>query len=314
MKRFLTTTAIALTLSGAAMAQSGMTGFGDVQMQEGDFYASDLIGMRIYNAETPVEAGMQIADGGEAEWDDIGEINDIILSQDGQVSAVILGVGGVMGAGERDVAVSMDAITVVNEEGDSDDRFLVVSTSQEVLEAAPEYERAAEGTVYGDPNAETAAPATDPAMQAENPANGAPQEGGMVDETMNEGAHSSADMATNDPATRDMLTRPMVEREGYTEADMATVSQMTADGLEGVTVYGPQDESVGDINSLVLSDDGKIETVVVNVGGFLGMGEKSVGVTFDELQILTQDDGDDYRIYIDSTVEALKAQPEFDVK
>ena len=44
------------------------------------------------------------------------------------------------------------------------------------------------------------------------------------------------------------------------------------------------------------------------------MGAKAVAVTFDELQILTNEAGDDYRIYIDSTKEALKAQPEYEVK
>ncbi|WP_255007489.1 hypothetical protein [Roseovarius sp. M141] len=42
------------------------------------------------------------------------------------------------------------------------------------------------------------------------------------------------------------------------------------------------------------------------------MDEKSVAVTFDELQILLEQGGDDLLIYIDRTEEALKAQPEFD--
>ncbi len=111
-----------------------------------------------------------------------------------------------------------------------------------------------------------------------------------------------------------MLNRPAVTREGYTEVDMATATQLTVENLEGATVYGANDETVGDIDSLVVGDDGKIQQVVVNVGGFLGMGAKSVAVTFDELQILTNEAGDEYRIYIDSTKEALKAQPEYEVK
>ena len=63
------------------------------------------------------------------------------MTGEGKVSAVILGVGGFLGIGERDVSVSMDAITVLNEEGDSDDRFLVVKTSKEELENAPVFER-----------------------------------------------------------------------------------------------------------------------------------------------------------------------------
>ncbi|WP_324754622.1 PRC-barrel domain-containing protein [Roseovarius sp. Pro17] len=278
MKRLLSTTALVIAMTGAVHAQTETAGFGQVEMQQGDFYASDLIGMRIYNSENAVAADSTIADGGEVEWDDIGEINDIIVTQDGKVSAVILGVGGFLGMGERDVAVPMNEITVVREDGDSDDRFLVVSTTKEALEQMPAFER-------------------DMDMDAE----------ADVDMDDNTAAVDTDAVGTE----REMLTRPAVERDGYAEADMAAVRQMTSEDLEGTTVYGANDESVGEIDALVVGDDGTISEVVVNVGGFLGLGEKPVAVTFDELQILQEQDGDDLRIYIDSTQEALEAQPEY---
>ena len=123
---------------------------------------------------------------------------------------------------------------------------------------------------------------------------------------------TEAEMAATDGAERELLPRPAVEREGYTEADMAAVRQMTSEDLEGTAVYGANDESVGEIDSLVIGEDGKVSEVVINVGGFLGLGEKPVAVTFDELQILQETDGDDLRVYIDSTEERLEAQPEFE--
>lgn len=293
MKRFLTTTAIVLALTGTAQAQSGAVGFDEVQMQPSDFYASDLIGMRIYNAETPMQPDARIADGGEAEWDDIGEINDIIVTADGTVSAVILGIGGFLGAGERDIAVPMTAITIVREDGDSDDRFLVVSSTKEALEAVPPYERTVNDAAMTDTMPGTSATADAP-MEA--PMAAAPMDSATAPQTDSERAR---------------LMRPTVSRDGYTEADVTTVTQMTAEKLEGATVYGANDENVGEIDSLIVGDDGVIKEVVVNVGGFLGLGEKSVAVTFDELQVLTKDGGDEYRVYIDSTKENLKAQPEY---
>ena len=136
MKRILGTTAIILSLTGPAFADAHAAGFGTVTAQETDFFASDLIGMRIYNSETEVEANSTIAADGEKEWDDIGEINDVLLDSEGNVKAVILGIGGFLGMGERDVSVNMDEIRIVTEEGDSDDRFLVVNTSKEMLEKA----------------------------------------------------------------------------------------------------------------------------------------------------------------------------------
>lgn len=117
----------------------------------------------------------------------------------------------------------------------------------------------------------------------------------------------------NNAADRELLPRPTVEREGYAEVEMAAVSEMTSEQLEGSYVYGANDESVGEIDSLVLGEDGKVSHVVINVGGFLGIGEKPVAVTFEELQILQEQDGDDVRIYIDSTQERLEAQPEYDM-
>lgn len=56
MKRFLSTTAIVLTMTGAAFADAHSEGFGNVAVEQTDFLASDLIGMRIYNSEAEVDA------------------------------------------------------------------------------------------------------------------------------------------------------------------------------------------------------------------------------------------------------------------
>lgn len=277
MKNFLSTTALMITLSGAAMADGHASAFGTTQMENSDFFASDLIGMRIYNSETDVDENTRVQAGGETEWDDIGEINDIIVSADGEIRAVILGVGGFLGLGERDVTVNMDAIKVLREEGDVGARFLVVKTDKETLEAAPAFER------------------NDDEMETETAS-----------------ADRESDTAI-DTMQRAPLARPAVEREGFQEAETAMVTELTSDQLEGSYVYGSGDETVGEIDRLVMSDAGQIETVVVNVGGFLGLGEKPVGVTWDELQVLKNVEGDDFRIYIDSNKEALEAQPEYTI-
>lgn len=282
MKRFLTTTALVLALTGTATAQTAQIGLSEVQIQPNDFYASDLIGMRIYNAETPIEANTKIADGGETEWEDIGEINDIIVTSDGKLGAVILGVGGFLGVGERDIAVPMSSIMIVREEGDSDDRFLVVSATKEALEAVPAVERA---------------PRNDAAM----PAVTAP-------------AGTEATRTETGISDRAMLTRPTVTRDGYAEIEITALTERSIEKLEGATIYGANDENVGEIDRLIVGDDGAIKEAVVNVGGFLGLAEKPVAVTFDELQILAKPGEDDYRIYIDSTKETLEALPEYGAK
>jgi hypothetical protein len=51
----------------------------------------------------------------------------------------------------------------------------------------------------------------------------------------------------------------------------------------GQAVHNAAGEAIGDINDLVFDRKGRISTVVIGVGGFLGIGEKSVGVPFSRL-------------------------------
>jgi sporulation protein YlmC with PRC-barrel domain len=80
--------------------------------------------------------------------------------------------------------------------------------------------------------------------------------------------------------------------------------------LVGQSVYNNANEKVGDINDLILGADGKISHAVIGVGGFLGLGEKLVGVAFGDLNLNREADGS-LRVTIDSTKEALQNAPDF---
>jgi hypothetical protein len=54
-----------------------------------------------------------------------------------------------------------------------------------------------------------------------------------------------------------------------------------------VNVYN-KDDKIGDINELILDHSGKIEAVVIGVGGFLGMGEHDVVVPFGQVKFLEE--------------------------
>jgi sporulation protein YlmC with PRC-barrel domain len=57
-----------------------------------------------------------------------------------------------------------------------------------------------------------------------------------------------------------------------------------ASKLMGLDVYNEANEKLGDINELILDKDGKVDAVIVGVGGFLGMGEHDIAVTMDKLK------------------------------
>ena len=66
---------------------------------KGNWRASKLMGLDVYN-----EANEKL-----------GDVNELILDKNGKVAAVVIGVGGFLGMGEHDIAVSMDKLKFVEE-------------------------------------------------------------------------------------------------------------------------------------------------------------------------------------------------------
>lgn len=87
-----------------------------------------------------------------------------------------------------------------------------------------------------------------------------------------------------------LLTGAAMAQTTTNKTDTTTASTMSHQGqwrsskLIGLNVYNEANEKLGDIEELILNKDGKIENVVLGVGGFLGMGEHNVAVSFDKLK------------------------------
>ena len=71
---------------------------------------------------------------------------------------------------------------------------------------------------------------------------------------------------------------------GDSAATMHREGEWRASKLVGVNVYNDANEKIGDINDVILDKSGKVENVVLGVGGFLGMGEHYVAVAYDKLK------------------------------
>jgi putative membrane protein len=57
----------------------------------------------------------------------------------------------------------------------------------------------------------------------------------------------------------------------------------TAEALIGRTVENRSGDNLGEINNVIINEKGDVVAVVIGVGGFLGIGEKNVGVPFEDL-------------------------------
>ena len=109
--------------------------------------------------------------------------------------------------------------------------------------------------------------------------------------------------------TNETLTSPMIENGSMISAQ---ADVMVAGDLEGAVVYDETDAEIGEVSEILLSADGTAEKAVIDVGGFIGIGEKSVAVPFEELALLkTEADGEIF-VYVAATKEELEAMPEFE--
>ncbi|NNE24249.1 MAG: hypothetical protein HKN11_16745 [Rhizobiales bacterium] len=122
------------------MRKTGPAAYKD-KYAEGEVLASTLIGMRVYAVDRDIDESQFYTTDARKDWDDIGEVNDVVLDWNGNIKAVVLGVGGFLGLGEKDVAVEMSSIRKVRERDDADDWFLVVNSSKSALENAPTFRR-----------------------------------------------------------------------------------------------------------------------------------------------------------------------------
>lgn len=69
--------------------------------------------------------------------EDVGSVSDLIIDDSGQVVGIVVGVGGFLGLGEKDVAIGWDDVT---RSGASDEQELRIDVTREDLESAPEFE------------------------------------------------------------------------------------------------------------------------------------------------------------------------------
>lgn len=335
MKALLITTALAAGLALPAIAQDAASPF-QAEAAGPSISASDVIGARIYVTEVSIDADAYA--GVQEGWEDIGEVHDIILGRDGTVDAVLVDIGGFLGIGERRVAVDMAALRIVQDDAtDADDWFLVLQSNRATLEGAPEYmlpgaQPMAEGDANVDANADVDAnveadanvdaadvdttaegTATDEAVAESTTAEGTQGVGNATDTELPADGQVAGDNAAEVQADGAVATAPSMNSdgtvtlpEGYMEVDRAT---LTAETLTGADVRGPDDTSIAEVSDLVLTGEGQVTDVILDVGGFLGIGARSVAIPMDRLTV-AQTEGGAVRLWVNMTKEELEALPE----
>lgn len=327
MKHLIATSAIALLISMPAIAQ---TSTNDAQMtdetramatfietaHDADILASEIMDARVFarsaNGTMQDSAGttdMRAAHMVDAEerqnLEEIGDVRDVLIDNEGTIRGVIVGIGGFLGIGEREVALGLDQLTFARDADDPDSVMILAQVDAQMLEEAPEFDReafenrmAGSDSMMGEDRDTADADMTEQQMAERDrdrdetmPASRAAQDAGQ--EQWRQG--------------REMFTAPDFQREGYSRAE---ANSFSVDQLLSANVYDVNDDNVGNVQDVMAGANDELEYVVIDVGGFLGLGAHTVAIGLDEVTIL-HDGNDSLRLYVDVNEDALRNMPEY---
>ncbi len=320
MKLLSTSTAIALAFAAPAFAEAHMSGAFVTSIETEALRASDLMGARLYVSDADIDAMA----GQSPDWEDVGEISDIIVGSGGGIDAVLIDIGGFLGMGERTVAVNMDQLQFVSDGAAADAFFVVLQSDRAMLESAPEFDPEFEmgrtpgmaDTDLGNdaaviPTVQGTGVTTQSAETADVATQTAPTDTAEADvEPIAEGTDAAAmetEATDGELAEPGMLTAPAMVVDGY---ETVEYDALTTEDVTGARVYGVNDEDIGEIGELVMTADGTLQDAVIDVGGFLGLGAKPVAIPFDQLQVMRGEN--DVRVYVDATEEQLTNMPDYE--
>jgi sporulation protein YlmC with PRC-barrel domain len=100
-----------------------------------------------------------------------------------------------------------------------------------------------------------------------------------------------------------LITAPALAQTGQTTppspqpSAVGWITQLQPDqwrtsDLEGLAVYSSNNgEKIGNIDDLIFDSSGRVQAVVIGVGGYLGLGERDIAVPFGQIRFETQPRG-----------------------
>jgi hypothetical protein len=73
-----------------------------------------------------------------------------------------------------------------------------------------------------------------------------------------------------------------------TSLNQAYKGQWRINKMIGLDVYNRENQRLGDISEILIDQTGRVQTVILGVGGFLGVGERLVAVSIDKLKFVDE--------------------------
>jgi hypothetical protein len=238
-----------------------------------------------------------------AAGDTIGEIKSVYISSQGTVDSVMVGVGGFLGVGEREVQLAWKDLQIA----DNGEKVTVNMTKDQLKAMAPyTYKDTSwRGNVFSDRGVWTdeQRAARDARTTADTSASA------NRDRTMAESKPMAPTPSTT--ASGGAATASTTPATAATEStgDFNAAGDMSANAVIGTKIRNENKDTVGTVEDLYLDGQGGTKTVVVSVGGFLGVGAKDVAIKWDDLK--QSRDGKSLVLTTSLSKDDLKALPDY---
>ncbi len=118
-------------------------------------------------------------------------------------------------------------------------------------------------------------------------------------------ALAQASGPTNNPAVQ--VPSPPVPVETFYNGPLQSTGWRATEAMD-VAVHNVQKDRIGEVKDLLIDGDGRVVAAIIGVGGFLGMGERDVAVSYRAIK-LTRDDKGKPLFVVDVTKDMLKTAP-----
>ena len=209
--------------------------------------------------------------------DTIGKIESVYLDANGKVDSVIVGVGGFLGMGERYARLHWKDLKV----SDNGEKVVLNMTKDQLKAMAPyKYKDDAErGQVFND-------------------------RGVYKDDS-----RAAADARATTGTDRTMADNRADNTSTTSTGDFNAQGDVSANAVIGTKVTNANKDTVGSVEDLYVDGSGNIKTVVMSVGGFLGVGSKDVAVKWSDLKQTRE--GKSLVLTINMSKDDLKALPDY---
>lgn len=371
------------------------------------FLASSFTGMQVYNLDIDTDSATALRNRNAAaqsaqnttrwtrsdtfssdrsDWNSVGRIKDIVMTQDGNIHGILVDVGGFLGLGVHTVLVDIEELYFVSDSDQTDeleDFFVVIAMTRDELEALPQWNddllsagfntrngnaqgsaamqsgssathrstmtpaqtqstRAPTSSTSGQTagnnarieaaDARTDARAEVAALRAERTAEQEEARSDRVDAANERNARMNAEAeaaeardaraaaqaetnAAREEAARATRAERDAERSRAVFAgnyEMLDTEERTVDRLMGADVFDNAGNKVGTVKDVVIGGDDDVLSLLVDVGGFLGMGARTVNLPISDARIGWSQSNDDVRVQVSMTRSQLEALPVYE--